>query len=100
MAVILEPATEQRLSQAMLGAQHGGGLAIAPNEASTLVDQIGKITQTAMASGHEPVLLTTANLRRPLRQISARFYPDMPVLSYSELPPGVQVDVVGTVALK
>jgi flagellar biosynthesis protein FlhA len=30
MAVILEPATEQRLSQAMVNAQHGGGLGIAP----------------------------------------------------------------------
>lgn len=99
MAIILEPATEGRLSQAMVTAQHGGNLGIAPAEASALVDQIGKLTQTAMVAGHEPVLLTTATLRRSLRQITARFYPDLPVLSYSELPPGAQVDVVGTVTL-
>jgi len=99
MALILEPMTEQRLSQAMTGAQHGGGLGIAPAEASQLVDQIGRLAQTAMAGGSEPVLLTTATLRRSLRQITARFYADMPVVSYSELPPGAQVDVVGTVAL-
>ena len=45
------------------------------------------------------MLLTTATLRRNLRQITSRFYPDLPVLSYSELPPNVQVEVVGTITL-
>lgn len=98
-AIILEPATEQRLSQALVAANQGGGLGIAPNEASTLVDQLGKTAQEAMAGGHDPVLLTTAALRRSLRQITSRFYPDLAVLSYSELAPGVEVDVVGTIGL-
>jgi flagellar biosynthesis protein FlhA len=99
MAVILEPASEQRLSQALVAASHGGGLGIAPAEASALVDQLGKAAQDAATKGHEPVLLTTATLRRNLRQITSRFYPDLPVLSYSELPPNVQVEVVGTITL-
>jgi flagellar biosynthesis protein FlhA len=98
-AVILEPATEQRLSQALLAANQGGGLGIAPNEASTLVDQLGKATQENMAAGHDPVLLTTAALRRSLRQITSRFYPDLAVLSYSELAPGIEVEVAGTISL-
>jgi flagellar biosynthesis protein FlhA len=98
-AIILEPATEQRLSQALVAANQGGGLGIAPNEASTLVDQLGKATQEAMAAGHDPVLLTTAALRRSLRQITSRFYPDLAVLSYSELAPGIDVDVAGTIGL-
>jgi len=99
MAVILEPVTEQRLSQALLSASHGGGLGIAPAEASALVDQLGKLMQEALAGGHDPVLLTTATLRRHLRQITSRFYADLAVLSYSELTPGVQVEVVGTISL-
>ncbi len=98
-AVILEPATEQRLSQALVAANQGGGLGISPNEASTLVDQLGKATQEAMSGGHDPVLLTTATLRRSLRQITSRFFPDLAVLSYSELAPGIDVEVVGTIAL-
>jgi flagellar biosynthesis protein FlhA len=98
-AVILEPATELRLSQALVAASQGGGLGIAPAEASALVDQLGKATQESLAAGHDPVLLTTANLRRNLRQITSRFHPDLAVLSYSELPGGAQVDVVGTITL-
>jgi flagellar biosynthesis protein FlhA len=98
-AIIPEPATEQRLSQALVAANQGGGLGIAPNEASTLVDQLGKAAQETMAAGHDPVLLTTAALRRSLRQITSRFYPDLAVLSYSELAPGIDVEVAGTIAL-
>jgi flagellar biosynthesis protein FlhA len=99
MAIILEPATEARLSQAMMNANHGGGLAIAPAEASALIDQLGKSIQDATAQGHDPVLLTTGALRRSLRQITARFHAELPVLSYTELGTGVNVEVVGTIAL-
>ncbi len=99
MAIILEPQTEARLSQAMMSANQGGALAIAPQEASGLVDQLGRTLQDAQAQGHEPVLLTTGALRRSLRQISARFYPDMAVVSYTELGSNVPVEVVGTIAL-
>jgi len=99
MAIILEPATEARLSQAMLSANQGGALAIAPAEASGLVDQLGKTVQDAQAQGHEPVLLTTGALRRSLRQISSRFFPDLAVVSYTELGANVPVEVVGTIAL-
>ena len=99
LAIILEPATEGRLSQAMMAAQHGGQLAIAPAEAGALVDQLGKALQESQAQGAEPVLLTTGALRRSLRQISGRFFPDLPVISYTELPSGVPVEVVGTIAL-
>jgi len=99
MAIILEPQTEARLSQAMLSANQGGALAIAPQEASGLVDQLGKALQDAQAQGHDPVLLTTGALRRSLRQISGRFFPDLAVVSYTELGSSTAVEVVGTIAL-
>ena len=99
MAIILEPQTEARLSQAMLQANQGGALAIAPQEASGLVDQLGKALQDAQAQGHDPVLLTTGALRRSLRQISGRFFPDLAVVSYTELGSSTAVEVVGTIAL-
>jgi len=99
MAVILEPTTEARMAQAVASANHGGSLGIAPAEASALVDQLGRAVQDAAAHGNDAVLLTTAQLRRHLRQITARFYPDLPVLSYSEIGAGVSVEVAGTIGL-
>ncbi|MFM2091605.1 MAG: flagellar biosynthesis protein FlhA, partial [Planctomycetota bacterium] len=99
VAIILEPATEARLSQALLAPAQGGGLGIAPGEASALVDQLGQTLQQAHAQGHDPVLLTTASLRRSLRQITARFHPDLAVLSYSEIGTTTPVEVAGTIGL-
>ncbi|MFW5846299.1 MAG: FHIPEP family type III secretion protein, partial [Planctomycetota bacterium] len=99
-AVIFDPVTEQRLSQSIAGAQGGGGLGIAPAEASRLMDRIAETAQDAMAQGLDPVLLTTAPLRRHMRQIVGRFLPELPVISYSEIGGSVQVDVLGTVGLE
>ena len=99
MAIILEPTTEARMAQAVASASHGGSLGIAPAEASSLVDQLGRAVQEGAAQGHDVVLLTTAQLRRHLRQITGRFYPDLPVLSYSEIGASVPVEVSGTIGL-
>ncbi len=99
MAIILEPVTEQRLSSAISSAQQGGGLGIAPAEASALIERLGRAIQEASAQGHDPVLLTTGSLRRSLRQITSRFHPDLAVLSYTELGAGTPVEVVGTIEL-
>jgi flagellar biosynthesis protein FlhA len=95
-AIIFDPATETRLSAALSGG--AGQIAISPSEASALVDQIGRHLQEAAALGRDTVLLTTAGLRRQLRQITSRFHSDLAVLSYSEIGT-VPVEVVGTVAL-
>ncbi len=96
-AIIFDPATETRLSSS-LGSTPGGQIAVSPAEASALIDQIGRSLQEASALGREAVLLTTAGLRRQLRQITSRFHADLAVLSYSEIGT-VPVEVVGTVAL-
>ncbi len=97
-AIIFDPATESRLSGS-LGTPGGAGqIAVSPAEASALIDQIGRSLQESSALGRDAVLLTTAGLRRQLRQITSRFHADLAVLSYSEIGT-VPVEVVGTVSL-
>ncbi len=98
-AIIFDPVTEQRLSSSIMNAQQGGGLSIAPAEASKLMDKINQTAQESLARGSDPVLLTTAPLRRHMHQIVSRFMPDLPVVSYSEIGSSVSVDIVGTVSL-
>jgi flagellar biosynthesis protein FlhA len=96
-AIIFDPATESRLSGAMTGTGNGQ-IAVSPTEASALIDQIGRSLQESSALGRDAVLLTTAGLRRQMRQITSRFHADLAVLSYSEIGT-VPVEVVGTVSL-
>ncbi len=98
-AIIFDPATESRLSGSLNNPAGGGQIAVSPAEASALIDQIGRSLQESSALGRDAVLLTTAGLRRQLRQITSRFHADLAVLSYSEIGT-VPVEVVGTVALQ
>lgn len=60
-----------------------------------LADQVNRILQ----SGQQPIILTSPTIRMYLRQIVARTLQDIPILSYSELEPNVEVQSVGVVNL-
>ena len=49
------------------------------------MDRLGDGQQMALSTGAELVLLVSAQLRKPMRQITSRFFPDLAVISYSEL---------------
>ena len=92
LVLLLDPATEQ----AVRGAVAGESLALDPRVAAALVDALA-----AALAGHAstPVLLTSPDVRRPLRGLIAPRFPRLPVLAFEELPPDLPVRPVGRVAL-
>lgn len=60
-----------------------------------LTEQINRLVQM----GQQPILLTSPTIRMYLRQIIERSMQDIPVLSYSELEPNVEIQSVGVVNL-
>jgi type III secretion protein V len=91
-ALLLDPPLEQALREALTGE----ALALDPRTASALVDALD-----AELRGHSgsPVLLTSPDVRRPLRSLVATRFPRIAVLAYEELPPELPVRPVGRVAL-
>jgi len=60
-----------------------------------LTEQVNRLLQ----SGQQPIVLTSPSIRMYLRQIVARSMQDLPILSYSELEPNIEVQSVGVVNL-
>jgi len=60
-----------------------------------LTDQVNRVLQ----SGQQPIILASPTIRMYLRQIVARTLQDVPILSYSELEPNIEVQSVGVVNL-
>ena len=52
------------------------------------------------AKGISPIVLTSPMIRPYLKNIVEDYISFLPVLSYNELEPGVEVQSVGTVMLK
>jgi len=92
----LNPALEEELREA-LGTD--GVLAWAPSRVQQFIERLAAAWEAGMARGRAPVLLCPPALRRPIRQITMRALPRLPVLSYNEVAPTVEVRAVGMVSL-
>jgi flagellar biosynthesis protein FlhA len=75
------------------------GIAIDPQTAQRLVNSVQQGVETFTARGLLPVLLTSPNVRRYVRQLVSRYVPQLAVLSYNEVAEGVKVQSLGVIGL-
>ncbi|GAB2722025.1 flagellar biosynthesis protein FlhA [Paenibacillus thermoaerophilus] len=97
--ITVAPTVERRITESVQQSDHGTYLALDPVTSQTLLqkvtEQAGKLAQM----GRQPILLVSPTIRMYLRQLLDRSMADIPVLSYSELEPSVEVQSVGVVNL-
>jgi len=87
-ALLLDPLAEAAMRDALLGET----AAISPAEARALIESV----QAGLSGSPRPrALLAPGDVRRALRNLLAGAFPELPVLSYEELPPGRRVAPVG-----
>jgi len=89
-AIALAPQLEEELMQKT------SQDAVEPALAERLVRDISDAFRKTVTSGKDAVVLTSALIRRRVRSLLGNTLPDLAVLSYNELAPGVQVVPVGT----
>ncbi|WP_059053521.1 flagellar biosynthesis protein FlhA [Paenibacillus senegalimassiliensis] len=97
--ITVGPTLEKKIAESVQQSEQGSYLALDPASTQTvfqkLTEQINRLIQT----GHQPILLTSPTIRMYLRQVIERSMQDIPVLSYSELEPNVEIQSVGVVNL-
>jgi flagellar biosynthesis protein FlhA len=54
--------------------------------------------QAAQASGLHPIVLCSPSVRLALKRLTERAAPQLVVLSYSEIAPGLRVESIGQVS--
>ncbi|HZP30776.1 MAG TPA: flagellar biosynthesis protein FlhA [Acidimicrobiia bacterium] len=97
--ITLEPLTEQALLEQLRPTESGVVLALDPNVAELLATVITREAESAEQRGDMPVLVCSPRLRLPLRKLVRISSPRLPVLSYQELGPQLELDTVGVVNL-
>jgi len=85
-----------RLRRSVHNGPAGTQLAVEPELASRLLAQIGEFARGE--HGATMVLLSSMDVRRHLRKLTEAEYADIPVLSYQELVPDLQLIPVGQLA--
>jgi flagellar biosynthesis protein FlhA len=96
--VTLTPEVEKEILDAVDQAD-GGYLPVAPDRADQIAEATAKAVQPLILGGSDPIVLTTAPVRRFFRRIVERRIPKVVVLSYHEIDPAVNLESSGQVSV-
>lgn len=98
-ALTLDPSLEEHLRDAVQQSEFGSYLALDPETAQQLVAKLRHQYDSLLAKGTTPVVLCAPVLRFYFKRLVERFIPHLAVLSYNEVETGIEVEVVGMVAI-
>jgi len=96
-AYMVSPALEDQLRNAVRQTSAGSYAVLDPVQTDRLLATVSEIASTLSDHVGPPVLLTAMDIRRYLRKLIERDFPQIPVLAYQELPPEVRVHALGHV---
>jgi flagellar biosynthesis protein FlhA len=93
----LDPMVEHAMLEALRMGDQGSFLAMDPERAERLALDVARKAEDAEQRGEQSVLVCSAQLRPALRRLVRTAAPRVPVLSYTELGPQLQLETVGVV---
>ena len=96
-ALTLDPSVEEEVSESLMHTPDGELLALDPERAAAIVAELTERVQEASGSGRQPVLVCSSRVRRHLRRLIEQALPQLPVLAYTEIVPGIRVEATGPV---
>jgi flagellar biosynthesis protein FlhA len=97
MAVIaLAPDLEQMLEASLQSTNRGPRLVIRPDLVGRILERMDAIQAKIQAGGEQPIIVCSPNIRYPLKKLLESNFPNLVVLSYSEIVTGVNITVAET----
>jgi flagellar biosynthesis protein FlhA len=93
---VLSPGSEQVIADSLAD---GGNVVMDPRVAQRLIEAVAGTVERAHPLDSKPVIMVGAHLRGPLRRLLERPFPHLGVLSYSEIPPSLNVHAIGSIDL-
>jgi flagellar biosynthesis protein FlhA len=68
-----------------------------PQTVSRIYNSLTKQIQNAQSHGLHPIVLSSPQVRLALKRLTERAAPQLVVLSYSEVAPGLRVESIGQI---
>ncbi|QCT03205.1 flagellar biosynthesis protein FlhA [Paenibacillus algicola] len=97
--ITVGPALERKIAESVQQTEQGSYIAMDPAATQSIFQKLSEQVNRIIQMGQQPILLTSPGIRMYLRQVIERSMQDIPVLSYSELEPNVEIQSVGVVNL-
>ncbi|MEK3886959.1 flagellar biosynthesis protein FlhA [Bacillus sp. FSL K6-3431] len=88
---------EKIIADSIQQTEHGNYLSLDPTDSQSILEAIaGQIEELSLIQ-QSPILLCSPAVRMYVRQMTERYFPHVPVLSYNELEANVEVQSTGVV---
>ncbi|WP_209122369.1 flagellar biosynthesis protein FlhA [Alkalihalobacillus sp. BA299] len=95
--VTLSGSVEKRMAESVQQTEHGNFLSMDPSQSQQIIEMVSIEVERLSQMGQVPIILCSPAVRMYVRQLLERYMPNVPVLSYNELEPEVEVQSVGVV---
>ncbi|MCQ6280183.1 flagellar biosynthesis protein FlhA [Bacillus sp. EB600] len=88
---------EKSVADAIQQTEHGNYLALDPSISQRILESIAANIEQFSMLEQTPIVLCSPAVRMYVRQLTERYFPKVPILSYNELEANVEVQSVGVV---
>ncbi|WP_077615096.1 flagellar biosynthesis protein FlhA [Caenibacillus caldisaponilyticus] len=95
--ITLDPRLEETIAGAIQKTEHGNYLALDPDVAQRVLQNIAEQIQARPDLDQEPIVLCSPVIRPHVKRLIERTLPQVAVLSYNELEPNVEIQSIGVV---
>jgi flagellar biosynthesis protein FlhA len=94
--IALAPDLEQMLEASLQSTNRGPRLVIRPDLVGRILERMDVIQTKIQAIGEQPIIVCSPNIRYPLKKLLESNFPNLVILSYSEIVSGVNITVAET----
>ncbi|WP_108669677.1 flagellar biosynthesis protein FlhA [Peribacillus acanthi] len=88
---------EKLIADGVQQTEHGNYLSIDPADSQAILQSIANKLEDLTIIDQTPIILCSPAVRMYVRQLTERYFPQLPILSYNELESAVEVQSVGVV---
>lgn len=93
----LDPALEETLRESVQQSEFGSYLAVDPDIAQKMVDNLSRLHEDLSLRGQSPIVICAPVLRLYFKRLIDRFISNLVVLSYNEVDTDANVEVIGMI---
>ncbi|HZG61076.1 MAG TPA: flagellar biosynthesis protein FlhA [Anoxybacillus sp.] len=98
--ITLSGKVEKAIADGVQQTEHGTYLSLDPSVSQSIIEAIAFQLEQQSFHNQTPILLCSPAIRMYVRQLTERYFPHVPVLSYNELEANVEVQSVGVVNIE
>ena len=91
------PKLERKIAESIQQNDQGTYVALDPGSNQIFIQNLNDQIQKMVQLGQQPIILCSPAVRMYVRKLLERTMSDLPILSYNELDPSVEIQSVGVV---